>query len=253
MKKLFISAIAISLIGCGGKTVSDTKKQEAEKAPVISVLDAPSDPKAGKAAGEVLDSPKFTPTAQPTQASIDKNSPKQVIQSYTDELQSLYKETRTNQNKAQDQKIATKVRRFFDFETLARLSLGTNWGKLNPKKQREYSELFVELIEKSYLKRSRNLVGSYSLSFGNEKITGNQATVDCSIFKDDADLDIVYQLQKGTNNWMIYNIVFDQVDLAKNYQTQFNKIIADQGVEKLLKLMKKKLSEKEDPTAGANL
>ena len=171
-----------------------------------------------------------------------KGSPKDVIKSYTSELQNIKADENTK-GKKRDQQIAQKVRGFFDFQSLAEMSLGTRYSQLSKKKQMDYSTLFTGLIEKSYLQRSKNLVGNYKLSYGDENITGNKASVSCNIYKEDVDLQIVYELHKVGNNWMIYNIVFDQVNLVKNYQTQFNQIIGKSGIDGLLNMMRKKLKE----------
>ena len=49
--------------------------------------------------------------------------------------------------------------------------------------------------------------------------------------------------KKRSGTWMIYNIIFDQVNLVKNYQSQFNQIIAKNKLEGLMNTMRKKLKE----------
>lgn len=93
------------------------------------------------------------------------------------------------------------------------------------------------------MRRSSKLVGNYRVSFGNEKVNGDTASVACEIYKEDVDLEIIYELHKVDNTWMIYNIIFDQVNLVKNYQTQFNQIIAKNKVAGLMDVMRKKLKE----------
>ena len=173
-------------------------------------------------------------------APIDKNSPKEVIKSYTAELQVLQEDTSAKGSKREKQ-ISDKVRRFFDFEGLSKKSLGSNWNQLTPKKQQEFVTLLTGLIEKSYLRKSSNLVGNYRVSYGNEVVKGETASVACEIYKDDVDLEIIYELHKISGTWMIYNIIFDQVNLVKNYQSQFNQIIAKNKLEGLMNTMRKKL------------
>lgn len=257
MKRYSLMISALLLCACAGKSSSTADAKKSDK-PVISVLDTPSpeSQKNSKAAADVLDSPRFTPTPAPKAATPEvvgaPDSPKEVIKSYTAELQSI-KDDPKSQGKKREKQISEKVRKFFDFDSLARLSLGSYWDQLNTKKKNEYTDLFTRLIEKSYLKRSQNLVGNYQLSYGNEKVTGNEATVACEIYKDDVDLEIIYELHKISNTWMIYNVVFDQVNLVKNYQSQFNQIIAKSKFEGLMDMMSKKLKEKSSDAADANL
>jgi len=241
---VYILIAALFLNSCGGKSTSTDGKKKGGK-PVISAFETTEEQKTSKAAAAVLDSPKFTPTPVAPEEPIaveDKNSPKEVIKSYTAELQTIQEDTTTKGSK-REQQISQKVRKFFDFEGLSQKSLGQNWNLLSPKKQREFVTLFTGLIEKSYLTRSSKLVGNYRVSYGNEKISGNTASVACEIYKDDVDLEIVYELHKVSNTWMIYNIIFDQVNLVRNYQSQFNQIIAKNKVDGLMDIMRKKLKE----------
>lgn len=249
--------LTLLLSSCAGKApTSEAKKSDR---PVISVLDSGTTtptqtPTASKATIEVSESPKSVPTpkaAEPESPTV-ANSPKEIIKSYTAELQSLQDDLKAT-GKRKDKQISEKVRKFFDFQTLARISLGTNWNTLSDKKKNEFTDLFTRLIEKSYLTRSQSLVGNYQLSYGNEKVTGDKATVACEIYKDDVDLEIIYELHKTSNSWMIYNVVFDQVNLAKNYQTQFNQIIGKSGFKGLTDMMNKKLKEKPSDAENAAL
>ncbi len=250
MKKIVLAvAFSFLLASCAGKSgTTDAKKSDK---PVISVLDgasstpAKTEVKTPAGATEVLESPKFTPTPKANQEAAkpaEPDSPKEIIKSYTAELQSVSDDPK-NTGKKRERQISEKVRKFFDFPGLARLSLGSNWDTLSEKKRNEFTDLFTRLIEKSYLRRSKSLVGNYQLSYGNEQINGDKATVACEIYKDDVDLEIIYELHKTANSWMIYNVVFDQVNLAKNYQTQFNQIIAKSGFKGLTDMMNKKLKE----------
>lgn len=248
MKKvIYIFLALVGLASCAGKTSSTDGKKNGK--PVISAFDSTTEQKNSKAASDVLDSPRFVPSAPPAEAvapeaaaPVDKNSPKEVIKSYTAELQVLQEDTNTQGSKREKQ-ISDKVRRFFDFEGLSRKSLGSNWNQLTPKKQQEFVTLLTGLIEKSYLRKSSKLVGNYRVSYGNEIVKANEATVACEIYKDDVDLEIIYELHKNSNTWMIYNIIFDQVNLVKNYQSQFNQIIAKNKLDGLMDIMRKKLKE----------
>jgi phospholipid transport system substrate-binding protein len=246
MKNIVCIFVATTLlIFCAGKSTNADGKKNSK--PVISAFEeAPATEvkQESKAAADVLDSPRFVPstTESSPEAVVDKNSPKEVIKNYTAELQTLQDDPVSKSNK-REKVISEKVRKFFDFEGLSRESLGPSWNQLTPKKQKEFVSIFTGLIEKSYLRRSKNLVGNYQVSYGNEKITAGIATVACEIYKDDVDVEIVYELHKVSGIWMIYNIIFDQVNLVKNYQSQFNQIISKSGVNGLMDVMRKKLKE----------
>jgi phospholipid transport system substrate-binding protein len=242
MKKIAFLCMFLFLFACGERKPSTVAGASKEKQPVISVFE--TDPKKTtkpEKTEAVKEAVKEQVAVTPEAPSVV--GPKEVIKAYTLELQTMKDDT-TLKGRKREKQIAEKVRAFFDFRELARQSLGTHWDRLGPQRREEYSDLFTRLIEKSYLKRSKNLVGNYRVSYGNEKINGEKSTVECEIYKDDVDLQIVYELHRTSNRWMIYNVIFDRVNLVKNYQSQFNQVIGKSGIKGLLDMMDKKLKDK---------
>ncbi|MFH1262154.1 MAG: ABC transporter substrate-binding protein [Pseudomonadota bacterium] len=226
---------ALALVaGCGAK--------------VVQSVAAPAPAAGQKAPTPTPATATQAPTAQPVQPTVAKTgegSPLAVIQVYTAELREMVGLNERKQKGIRDEdrekKVQTKVREFFDFPMLARLSLGRHWKTVTWAQQQEYSSLFIELVEDSYIRRSRDLVGNYELTFTGEETAGDRAKVTCRVARSDADVDISYQLHKKDGKWMIYNIILDNVDLIQNYQSQFNSIILKYGWNDLIKRMQKKL------------
>lgn len=101
MKSGFYILIAMAMLAsCGGKpSMVDTKKS---KKPVISAFESTNEQQESQVATAVLDSPKFIPQEEKpevSQTTVDKNSPKEVIKGYTDELQKIQEDTTTKGEK----------------------------------------------------------------------------------------------------------------------------------------------------------
>lgn len=199
---------------------------------------------------------KETSKSVPAQsvASVEKNQPAagaalleptQVIKRYTEELKSIAEiknpVEKGKKNTSRETTIANKVRQFFDFEELAKQSLGPNWAKQTPKDRKKFSKLFIQLVENSYLSRSRNLVADYEVKYIGESIKDSKASVTSRVERRDANVDIIYDLHKKKNQWMIFNITLDNVNLIRNYQSQFNQIIKKKGFKHLIATMESKL------------
>ena len=199
----------------------------------------------------------ITPTPVSSEKPSEIDSPVKVIQKYTEELKEMAgTRAQTEKGKrdtSKEAKIAEKVRSFFDFETLAKLSLGRHWSRISKEQQEEFTRLFVDLVEDSYLRRSRDLVGAYNLTYGKEVVQNGKAKVTCKVARDDADVTITYELHRNPENWMIYNIILDDVDLVRNYQTQFNRIIEKASFNGLLRRMRKKMRQQDTAVDGTSL
>jgi phospholipid transport system substrate-binding protein len=249
MKKrqfLVAACFAAMVLGCGEKSVRPLKEPAMTPSPALTAAVVP--PTAIPAATPAVPSSK---PAISTPAPGGE-SPVVVIQRYTDELREMVglneRKQKGQRDEEKEKKVQAKVREFFDFPTLARFSLGRHWKTKTPAQQQEYSSLFIELVEESYIRRSRDLVGNYDLTFTGEQTQGDRSKVTCRVARKDADIDITYELHRKDGKWMIFNIVLDNVDLIKNYQSQFNSIILKYGWADLIKRMQKKLDGAEEET-----
>ncbi len=70
----------------------------------------------------------------------------------------------------------------FDFGEMAKRSLGSNWQKANNEDQRQFVELFTELLEKSYADQIESyngekiVYGRENINFGRQPATGRCTT-----------------------------------------------------------------------------
>lgn len=194
--------------------------------------------------------PVPSPTAAPKTATNASPTPMDIIKSYTTELRSVVEikdaSAQGKKNKIRENSIASKVRQFFDFDELAKQSLGTNWAKQKAADRKKFSKLFITLVESSYLAKSRSLVSDYDVTYLGETIKGTKANVTSRISRKDANVDIVYDLHKKSNKWMIYNITLDNVNLVRNYQSQFTQIIKQKGFAHLIKTMQARVEKPQE-------
>ncbi len=61
------------------------------------------------------------------------------------------------QRQKRRQLIKEVIDRRFDYEEMARRSLGTTWGRLNRSQQKEFVRLFGDLLEASYATRLKSI------------------------------------------------------------------------------------------------
>jgi phospholipid transport system substrate-binding protein len=133
-----------------------------------------------------------------------------------------------------------------DYDELAKKSLAAHWDKLTPPQRTEFTDTLRELIQRNYVKQLRSNL-DYQVKYQNEETNADQSTVTTLVkVKTDGrttDAEIVYKLHNLGDHWMVWDVVTDDVSLVRNYRTQFNKIITEQGYDQLIKKMKTKLGE----------
>ena len=103
---------------------------------------------------------------------------------------------RTAERRAGVTKIAQEI---FDFPEVARRSLARHWQPLTDKQREEFTALFADLLERSYVSKIE-LYSGEKITYANERIDGDTATVATRIAtKSGAEVPIDYRmLKKGT-------------------------------------------------------
>jgi phospholipid transport system substrate-binding protein len=142
------------------------------------------------------------------------------------------------------QRVRQIILEAFDFQEMARESLGTYWGKLTPQQRDEFTGLFGTLFERSYNRLVLRFLGERTTVYGTESIQQERATVATTLVsKRDAKLPVDYQLVRHGEQWTIYDVVIDGISLAANYRAQFSKILRTSSYEELVQRIKTKLEE----------
>jgi len=134
-----------------------------------------------------------------------------------------------------------------DFETLARLSMGRYWRDLSDSKRAEFVKEFEAYMSATHGKVFDQYVDEDVIVGGERQETRGDYTVQTTIVenhseagrrKDVAHVD--YRLRQKDSRWKIIDVTIDNVSLASNYRAQFQDIMANGGIERLLKLMREK-------------
>jgi len=169
--------------------------------------------------------------------------PSDRVKSATDKVIEILKDPSLKGPSKEDQKrkkIRAAVSEVFDFSEMAKRSLGMFWKDRTPAQKAEFTGLFTDLIERSYINR----IEGYS----NEKIVfdGETADKDYAVVKTrfinrrQEEIPVDYKLFSDNGQWRVYDVVIENVGLVNNYRVQFNKIIRGSGYDDLIRKMKSK-------------
>ena len=144
-------------------------------------------------------------------------------------------------------KIADEI---FDFNEIAKRSLGRYWGPLTEPQRTEFVGLFADLLERSYISKIE-LYGGEKIIYSGERVEGDLATVSTKIItKNGTEVPVDYRVFKKGDRWMIYDVNIEGISLVSNYRTQFNKIIQTNGYNALVERMKTKQNEFLEESSG---
>jgi len=141
------------------------------------------------------------------------------------------------------QQLRTVVDQVFDWQETGKRALGRHWQPLTPEQRQEFSSLFADLVERSYVGKIE-LYSGEKIIYAGDTIEGDQATVKTKLItKSQTEIPIDYRMQKEGDRWRVYDVLIEGVSLVGNYRTQFNRVIQQTGYDDLVKKMKTKQEE----------
>jgi len=135
---------------------------------------------------------------------------------------------------AKNKEIVDIVTPLFDFELMARLSLGKkHWSGLSQDKKERFTELFIKRLKTSYL-------NNFTL-YTDEKVVYEPAVqvkdkihTPTYLVSQDKKISILYKFYKAQNNWKIYDLEIQGVSIIRSYRSQFSSILESGTVDDLL-------------------
>jgi phospholipid transport system substrate-binding protein len=139
----------------------------------------------------------------------------------------------------------------FDFTEMARQALGRHWRSLRPDQRQDFADVFKSFMETAYLSR----IGDYSgqrVEFVKQSSLGaGYAQVNSNIVQTGkAPIPVNYLLEQTDGNWRVYDVTVDNISIIQNYRNQFNRVINENGFEKLLADLKAKQQQLGGSSAG---
>lgn len=171
-------------------------------------------------------------------------APLQTIQAHVNEVLAVLRDPALQAENAQLEKKAKLEEvadRMFDFQTLARITLGRNWKKLNSGQQQEFIRLYRQLLENAYMDKILAYTNEKIL-FQKETMLGtNKAEVYSTVVTSTARIPISYRMRRKGDTWRVYDVVIEGVSLVKNYRSQFKHILIKHSPSEMLKQLEEKV------------
>ena len=163
---------------------------------------------------------------------------KQVIEKAIDALNDP-----ASQGEARRQKVKRIVDPYFDYQEMAKRSLGPAWGKLSAGQRQEFVQLFAQLLEASYSDKIEKYAQRVKIDYTGEILEGEYAEVRTVVVRANDRIPLNYRLLQEDGTWKVYDVVIEGVSLVSNYRSQFSRIIHESSYAELVKRLKTKVSE----------
>jgi len=156
-------------------------------------------------------------------------------------LQILKNKKNTTEEKAQ--KIFKIFDEMFDYNLMARLSLGKKeWMNIDNNQRKKYMDNFIKLLKESFIEKLK-LYNNQQIQIEDFLQTRSSRAILTTFIvnkKDKTEIDYkFYHSEK--KGWIIYDVIVAGVSIIQSYRKQFTDILQNNNFDKFLKSMKKSL------------
>lgn len=122
----------------------------------------------------------------------------------------------------------------FDFDEMAKRSLGVHWKSRTPGERDDFVKVFRDVLENSYLGKIEAYRGERIL-YLQEKIDPPYAEVNTLIVTTKGqEYPVNYLMRREGDRWRIYDVVIEGISLVNNYRSQFGDIIRRSSFDDLM-------------------
>lgn len=129
----------------------------------------------------------------------------------------------------------------FDFDEMSKRSLGPNWGTITPSEQQEFTEVFSELLARTYLSKIET-VKPGMVKIESEQVEGAKALVKTTVLSKGDTFPIDYKLMLVGDSWRVYDVVIENIGLVANYRNEFSGIIRKEKFSGLMVRLRQKIA-----------
>ena len=145
-------------------------------------------------------------------------------------------------NEARRAELRNAIFPRFDFEEMAKRSLGAEWRRRSPAEQKEFVRLFTELLKDSYVDSIEAYHGDKVLYRGESQDNGYAEVNTTVINKAGEEFAIDYRLNLEGRQWKVYDVIIENVSIVNNFRSQFSRILNRSSFADLLQKIRAKIS-----------
>lgn len=156
----------------------------------------------------------------------DKEEVQQMLTEKIDAIVALLQDKALDK-KLRNERIIDVITPTFDYQTMAKLSLGKkHWPSLTQAEQETFSVLFIKRLQASYLEKL-DIYTDEKVLYGEAEQKGNKVYMPTTLVSSDSRIEMLYKLYRTQDGWKIYDVEIGGVSVIQTYRSQFDGILQD--------------------------
>lgn len=147
--------------------------------------------------------------------------------------------TRDTFTDAQREQLKAVINDNINFEAMGRHALGTYWNDLTPQQRKEFVDVFSGIVRNQSL--SNLDVYRAQVTYDKINVHGDSAYVMTTTVYKNVPTKVDYVLGRKGQQWLLEDIVLDNVSTAEGYARSFQSVVRKRGFDALMTSLRKKL------------
>lgn len=183
----------------------------------------------------------------PAGASAQEGSASRFLKQRHDDVSRIMRRTpTTDAERARRSAEVTRIlSELLDYEELSRRALGTHWDGRTPQQREQFVALLRQLVERNY-EANLERIQDYEVRYTTEDSIADGIVVHTEARsrteRRQPPVEIAYSMHQSGGAWKVFDVNTDGVSLVRNYHTQFNRIISQNGWDELISRMEQRLA-----------
>ncbi|TNE73473.1 ABC transporter substrate-binding protein [bacterium] len=144
---------------------------------------------------------------------------------------------------AQKDKLKEIINGIIDYDAMAQVALQETYSEITVEQKTEFVDVFGTIIRDQSLAKLD--IYRAKVTYESIEVEGNTAYVKTMAELKDVKTPVSYSMAYKGGQWMITDMVIDNVSTADSYKTSFQRVIKKKGYESLMKSLRKRAARGE--------
>lgn len=123
----------------------------------------------------------------------------------------------------------------FDWEEMARRSLGVHWRSATESQRQRYLSVFRDLLAEQYIDDMDKFRGTETVNIHGQQPAGDTTVVRSTLITHSREkVPINYYMTRKNGRWRIHDISIEGVSLVNHYRKSFSRFLVNRDLDALL-------------------
>jgi phospholipid transport system substrate-binding protein len=140
---------------------------------------------------------------------------------------------------SRNKRVLELISPLFDFQLMAKLSLGRTHWPSEEAKQKEFTDAFIDQLIASYVSKIEGAVND-KITYAAPKVAKDRMKLNCTVHSGGEDFDIIYQLHAKSGPWKIWDVEIEGISIRKTFGRQYAEFLQKKSLDELISELRAK-------------